>query len=258
MVTVSRSCRSRTRCSRRFWIGLPGWMTVPGPPISCSTRAGLSCSTLSSTSPMSESRNGPGTPQIVTRRHGPWASARREQRDAVLRRPGEPVEEALVAGALLGDREPAQALGAARVVGAHVEEAVGLRSEVVRSGVACAMSCAAMRRSFGERPRGAHERPDLVAQHRRRVGEERGERRVGGGQLAHRLAQRLERARSSGAKPCTSVSARSVALQEPGQPRDRRRDVLSSARERVEDRVRGADQPARSSGRRRSSVSSRP
>ena len=45
----------------------------------------------------------------------------------------------------------------------------------------------------GPRPGGAHERPDLRADHRLGLLQERDHGRVGLGELADRLAQRLER-----------------------------------------------------------------
>src|SRR5204863_8075503 len=86
-----------------------------------------------------------------------------EQGDAVLRRPCEPVEEALLAGALLRDRLPAQALGAARVVGADVEEAV----ELVDTGREVRQGANRVTRStrpvIGARPRAPDERPERGA-----------------------------------------------------------------------------------------------
>ena len=56
-------------------IGLPGWITEPVPPISCSARLGVGLDDALEDAPMIVCRIGAGTPQIVTRRHGPWASA---------------------------------------------------------------------------------------------------------------------------------------------------------------------------------------
>ena len=107
--------------------GLPGAMLPSAAPETCSSEArGRSRAAVCSVKPSSgcscaelEAADRDPAPR-------PLGVRRVEERHAVLGRPGEPVEEALLARALLGDAHAGEALGAAGVVGADVEEAVEL------------------------------------------------------------------------------------------------------------------------------------
>ena len=118
----SRSCRTRCRA------GVDRAGLIAGPPaVNCCDELRLGGSHLGQHL-LEQRRRRPrtGTPAERDPAPRPLAVGAVEQRHPVLGGPGEPVEEALLAGALLGDREAAEALGAARVVGADVEEAVEL------------------------------------------------------------------------------------------------------------------------------------
>ena len=169
----------------------------------------------------------------------------REQRGAVLRGPGEPVEEALLALALLGDRLAVEALGPARVEGADVEEAVELAERLLQVRRGLRRVARGQPQVVGPRPRGPDEGADLVcgspARSRAGTGSPpRSSRRACGS--AERSDSSDER--STGANARTFASARSDARSEPG---SRATDSVISrvlARERVEDAARGGHEPA--------------
>ena len=126
--TVGRSEKSQVpNCeSSRFWTGLPGTMLPSVAPETCSSRLGFDSATAVASVKLSSGCE-LGELEAADRDPPPRALGVGgvEERHAVLRGPGEPVEEALLAGALLGRRSvPAEALRPAGVVGADVEEAV--------------------------------------------------------------------------------------------------------------------------------------
>jgi hypothetical protein len=174
---------------------------------------------------------------------GPLRVSRVEQRDAVLRRPGEPVQEPLLARLLLRGRLAGQPLGTAGVERPDVEEAVELRGRG-RQVRERAHGVPGRRGEVTQvRPRPAHERADLLAEGGLRVAEEGRDRGVRAIEPPDRRPQRLERRAQQGREAVNLVQRLLGAPQSAGEPGHRQRDVRALAGSGGEDVARGRDEP---------------